>query len=89
MNLLNFQLRAALRGGYTLLDFAILHALAERKLMTRAELETATGASESAVHRATVRLRERGDIKNDRKHPIGGNANRAARYFLTPKTPTP
>jgi DNA-binding MarR family transcriptional regulator len=76
-------IRTAIREGLTLLDFAIVTALETSPPMSRSEMEQLTGASAATVSRATVRLRERGLIATDRKHPVGGPKKREARYFLT------
>ena len=82
MSKLSLVLRAALKEEYTLLDFAIILALREHPTLSRSEMEGITGVSESTIRRATIRLRERGAIASDRKHPVGGPLKREARYFL-------
>lgn len=77
-------LRAAIKEGLSLLDFAIVTELQTSAPLSRSEIEQLTGASEPTVRRATIRLRERGMIATDRKHPVGGPQKREARYFLTP-----
>lgn len=76
-------LRAALREGLSLLDYAILLVLSSKSNLSRSDMESLTGMGESAVRRSTIRLRERGMIASDRKHPIGGAKKREARYSLT------
>jgi predicted transcriptional regulator len=75
-------IRAAIKEGLSLLDFAIVTALQTSPPMSRSEMEQVTGASEPTIRRATIRLRERGMIATDRKHPVGGPNRREARYFL-------
>jgi len=78
------NIRAAIKEGLTLLDFAIIGELEKWNTpLSRSSLETLTGASEPTIRRATIRLRERGMIATDRKHPVGGPKRREARYFLT------
>lgn len=76
-------IRTAIKEGLSLLDYAIVRELEISPSMSRSEMEKLTGASESTVRRATVRLRERGMVATDRKHPVGGAKHREARYFLT------
>lgn len=75
-------IRAAINEGLSLLDYAIVRELEMRPPMSRSEMEKLTGASEPTIRRATIRLRQRGMIATDRKHPVGGAKRREARYFL-------
>lgn len=76
-------IRTAIKEGLSLLDYAIIRELEISPSMSRSEMEKLTGASEPTIRRATVRLRERGMVATDRKHPVGGPKKREARYFLT------
>lgn len=86
MNPIPQAISKAVNQGLTLRDYAVLLALVAnpRTPMTRQDIEEATGLCAAVVSRSTKRLVEMDLISRDKKHPVGGQLRRAAKYTLKP-----
>lgn len=84
MNPIPAAIPRAIKIGLTLRDYAVLLALVHNSPtpMSRQDIEAVTGLDPAVVSRSTERLVGLNMISRDKKHPVGGNTRRAAKYSL-------